>query len=158
LEKVVLIVATRYWDFNRDSRLPDVVQEESLNITVPGDSKGEKKIVLLEHNPFYSYKFTSDYAWKIVADEMGWGQWKVRRTPAFHSFTADVLVAQDENWVQESKRCPDENGVSRPIIANAQMQTVGDDYKERAYSMLTSVHDFAEFTTQGTPLRFSGWT
>jgi hypothetical protein len=52
--------------------------------------------------------------------------------------------------VQETRRCPDNDGVSHPDIANKQMQTVGNDYKARAYSLLTSVHDFAEFTTQGT--------
>jgi hypothetical protein len=51
--------------------------------------------------------------------------------------------------VQETRRCPDKYGVSHPDIANKQMQTVGDDYRARAYSLLTSVHDFAEFTTQG---------
>ena len=29
------------------------------------------------------------------------------------------------------------------------MKTVGKDYKSRAYSLLTSVHDFAEFTCTG---------
>lgn len=154
----MLIVATRYWDFNRDSSLPEVVREANLNITVPGESKGEKKTIPLERNPFYSYKFTSEYAWNIMTNELGWGEWNVRRMPAFHLFTANVLVTKDDKWVQESKRCPDDNGVSQPEVANAQMQTVGDDYKERAYSMLTSVFDFAEFTTQGMPLRFTGRT
>jgi hypothetical protein len=52
--------------------------------------------------------------------------------------------------VQETRRCPDNDGVSHPDIANKQMQTVGNDYRARAYSLLTSVNDFAEFTTQGT--------
>jgi hypothetical protein len=63
---------------------------------------------------------------------------------------ANKLVAQDDKWVQETRRCPDNDGVSHPDIANKQMQTVGNDYRARAYSLLTSVHDFAEFTTQGT--------
>jgi hypothetical protein len=62
----------RYWDFNKDSSLPKVVQHEGLDIIVPGDSEGEKKNLHLEHNPFYSYKFTSYYAWGIVADRLGW--------------------------------------------------------------------------------------
>ena len=63
---------------------------------------------------------------------------------------ANKLVAQDDSWGQETKRCPDKYGVSHEDIANKQMQTVGDDYRARAYSLLTSVHDFGEFTTQGT--------
>ncbi|KAF2875899.1 common central domain of tyrosinase-domain-containing protein [Massariosphaeria phaeospora] len=129
-EAVLDFIRLPYWDFNKDSSLPQVVRQDTLDVIVPGKSEGQKETITLKHNPFYSYKFTSDYAWNIIVEKMEWNQWK------------------DENLVHESKRCPDENGVSRPEIANAQLQTVGDDYKERAYSLLTSVHDFAEFSTQ----------
>jgi hypothetical protein len=55
----------------RTRSLPKVVQHEGLDIIVPGDSEGEKKTLHLKHNPFYSYKFTSYYAWGIVADRLG---------------------------------------------------------------------------------------
>ncbi|KAF2993735.1 hypothetical protein E8E13_000223 [Curvularia kusanoi] len=137
-DSVLDCIRLPYWDFNKDSSLPDIVMEKTLDLIVPGESKGKKRSEHLEHNPFYSYKFTSDSAWDIVAKEMGWSKWK------------------QEHWVKESKRCPDENGVSRPWISNAQMQTVGDDYKERAYSLLTSVNGFAEFTTQAYSLNTPG--
>jgi hypothetical protein len=62
----------RYWDFNEDSSLPKVMQDEGLDMIVPGNSEGEKKTLHLDHNSFYSYKFTSHYAWSIVADRIGW--------------------------------------------------------------------------------------
>ena len=63
---------TRYWDFNENPSLPQAVKEPTIRITIPGENEGEKQEVVLEHNPFYSYKFTSDYAWTTVAQELDW--------------------------------------------------------------------------------------
>ena len=69
---IVLTVIESFWDFNKDPVLPKAVKSPTIEITIPGESKGEKKTIVLKHNPFYSYKFTSDYAWIVVCNELDW--------------------------------------------------------------------------------------
>ena len=68
----MLTVIERFWDFNKSPSLPKAVKNPTLEITIPGESEGQKKKIVLDHNPFYSYKFTSDYAWIVVANELDW--------------------------------------------------------------------------------------
>lgn len=81
----MLTVLFRYWDFNKKSTLPKAVMEPTIKVTIPGESEGDKKEITLDHNPFYSYKFTSDYAWIVVADELQWAlNRKVRNETVTH--------------------------------------------------------------------------
>jgi hypothetical protein len=90
-----------YWDFSRDPSLPAAVKTPTIDIFVPGASAGQKKRVTLDHNPLYSYKFTSNYAWNIMLNELEWNQRNVSKTtldriPQALKYVASTMGARIE--------------------------------------------------------------
>ncbi|KAF4444538.1 Di-copper centre-containing protein [Fusarium austroafricanum] len=85
-KEALLRVRLPYWDWAKKPNLPDVVMSPDITLTVPGKSKGVNATKYLEHNPLYSYKFTSPSAIKLLQQEMNW--------------------ENTDAWT-ESKRCPD---------------------------------------------------
>lgn len=86
----------RYWDWARDSHLPNVVMQPTIELSVPGMGPGDKDTLTLDHNPLYSYKFTSDYAIKTIQKKLNWDN--------------------SSAW-EETKRCPETSGVSNQEIS-----------------------------------------
>ncbi|KDN65331.1 hypothetical protein CSUB01_05313 [Colletotrichum sublineola] len=74
---------------------------QDIVLTIPGDAVGKTKQKRLDHNPLYSYKFTSDYATDQMRSIMK--QWP-----------------HTDKW-RKSKRCPDVDGNSHPKIADKEV-------------------------------------
>ncbi|UPL00492.1 hypothetical protein LCI18_011426 [Fusarium solani-melongenae] len=125
-KKALQDVRLPYWDWASDSHLPAVVMSPTITLTVPGDSPDSQKKLKLDHNPLYSYKFTSKFAIDTIQNEMGW-----EKTDA---------------WA-ESKRCPEADGRSNQEIANVQVGTFRI-FKNQTFQILTAVKDFDQFTCQ----------
>lgn len=98
-----------------------------ITLTVPGKTAGTKDSLHLQHNPLYSYQFTSNWATATIQNEMGW--------------------PSTSAWA-ESKRCPDANGNNHQEIANAQIARVAKSFKTSTFDALTNVTNFDQFTTQ----------
>ncbi|RGP66614.1 oleate-activated transcription factor 1 [Fusarium longipes] len=115
-----------YWDWAKKPNLPNIVMSPDITLTVPGKSAEDKATLHLEHNPLYSYKFTSPYAVELLQEEMNW-----EKSPA---------------WA-ETKRCPDADGKSNQEIANVQVGTFRA-FKLQTWQALTAIKDFDQFTCQ----------
>ncbi|EOO01105.1 putative tyrosinase protein [Phaeoacremonium minimum UCRPA7] len=119
-------MSNSYWDWASDPHLPPVVMSPDITLTIPGTSSGSQDTLYLDHNPLYSYKFTSQYAIDLLQKELNWD-------------TTDA-------W-QESKRCPDADGKSNQEIANVQVGTF-HAFKLQTFQALTAINDFDQFTCQ----------
>ncbi|KAH8653861.1 common central domain of tyrosinase-domain-containing protein [Xylariales sp. PMI_506] len=115
-----------YWDWATDPHLPAIVMQPDITLTIPGKSPGTTDALHLDHNPLYSYKFTSEYAVNTLQTELNWD-----KTPA---------------WA-ESKRCPEADGTSNQEISNVQVGTFRE-FKWQTFELLTTVSSFDEFTCQ----------
>ncbi|KAK2005590.1 Di-copper centre-containing protein, partial [Colletotrichum eremochloae] len=116
-----------YWDWASNPHLPPATMSQDIVLTIPGDAVGKTKQKRLDHNPLYSYKFTSDYATDQMRSIMN--QWP-----------------HTDKW-RESKRCPDSEGNSHPEIADKQIGRF-TDFKTKTFKAIMSAKDFGQFTCQ----------
>ncbi|KAG5659911.1 hypothetical protein KAF25_003433 [Fusarium avenaceum] len=125
-KEALLEVRLPYWDWAKKPNLPDIIMSPDITLKVPGKSKENDETLHLDHNPLYSYKFTSPSAIKLLQQEMNW---------------------ENTNAWAESKRCPNTDGKSNQEISNIQVGTF-KIFKTQTYQALTAIKDFDQFTCQ----------
>nr|CAT00093.1 tyrosinase [Tuber magnatum] len=134
-EEAALNIRIPYWDWATDSDVPQSIRFAETDITLPEVGSDAPPVTRKGvPNPMYSYKFKTS----------------IRRQRDFSIVGVQEMVA----W-EETKRCPDEKGISHPEIVDRQLRiptvnpTAGSSFRDPIYKLLTLVGSYGAFGNTG---------